>query len=255
MKKVAINENILPFNLIDHQTTVRVVCISDTHNRFRELSIPEGDILIHAGDVTRRGYLDELKDFNQWLSSLPHKYKVVIGGNHELSFDSVSKDENNKFQPDDQSEKNLDSDVFKNVLTNCHYLEYSSIQILGLKLYGFPSSIIHGQQKWAFQFERDSKEHKENINAIPDDTDILITHGPPYGVGDSNKEGINCGDLILMNDVENRIKPFLHVFGHIHEDYGSWTNGITTFANASSTRFPRNNLLLNDPIIYDIPLK
>ena len=220
MKTLQINENILPFHSIDHQKIVRVVCISDTHNRFRELSIPEGDILIHAGDVTRRGYLTELMDFNDWISTLSHNHKVVIGGNHELSFDPISKDANNKYQPVDESEKDLKSDVFKNILTHCDYLEYSYINILGLKIYGFPSSLIHGEQKWAFQFERDSKEHKDNIKAIPDDTDILITHGPPYGIGDCNKEGVNCGDVVLMNEVENRIKPMLHVFGHIHEDYG-----------------------------------
>ena len=94
MKQLEINVNKVPYNLINHQNTVRVVCISDTHNRFRELSIPDGDILIHAGDITRRGYLAELKDFNDWLLSLPHKHKVVIAGNHELSFDPISKDTN-----------------------------------------------------------------------------------------------------------------------------------------------------------------
>ena len=113
MKQLEINANKAPYNLINHQNTVRVVCISDTHNRFRELSIPDGDILIHAGDITRRGYLAELKDFNDWLLTLPHKHKVVIAGNHELSFDPISKDTNPKFQPDDPSEKLLSSDVFK----------------------------------------------------------------------------------------------------------------------------------------------
>ena len=254
MKQLEINVNKVPYNLINHQNTVRVVCISDTHNRFRELSIPDGDILIHAGDITRRGYLAELKDFNDWLLTLPHKHKVVIAGNHELSFDPISKDTNPKFQPDDPSEKLLSSDVFKKVLTNCHYLEYSSVNMLGLKIYGFPSSLIHLNQKWAFQFVKDATEHKERVEAISDDTDILITHGPPYGVGDTNKDGDNCGDSVLMDEVERRIKPMFHIFGHIHESYGSWTDGVTTFTNASSTSFPRTNLNLNDPIVYDIPL-
>ena len=120
MERVEINENTLPFSSIDHGKTIRIVCISDTHNRFRELSIPDGDILIHAGDITRRGYLAEIKDFNDWLSTLPHKNIVVIAGNHELSFDPISKNENSKFQPDDLSEKLMPSDDFKDALSNVH---------------------------------------------------------------------------------------------------------------------------------------
>ena len=120
MANVAINKGLSPYEQIDHQTTARIVCISDTHNRFRELTIPEGDILIHAGDITSRGYVAELKDFNEWLITLPHEHKVVIAGNHELSFDSISKYENEKFQPEDPLEKDLPPELFKNILTNCY---------------------------------------------------------------------------------------------------------------------------------------
>ena len=254
MEKVSINQSCLPYDVIDHQTTIRMVCISDTHNRYRELVIPEGDILIHAGDITRRGYLSELKDFNDWLSTLPHKYKVVIGGNHELSLDPITNGKHFKFEPEDLSEKDLSSEEYKNVLTNCTYLEFSSINLFGLKIYGFPSSLIY-KSRWAFQFERESQEHIDKIATIPCDIDILVSHGPPYGVGDATSRGTNEGDMLLRKQVEERVQPKFHIFGHIHEDYGAWTNGGTTFVNAASTRFPRTNLMLNDPIVFDIAVK
>ena len=255
MKKLEINKNILPFDVIDHEKTVRIVSISDTHNRYRELTIPEGDILIHAGDITGSGHLSELEDFNDWLLDLPHKHKVVIAGNHELSLDPESKTENKYFQPENALERQLSSKDFKTVLSNCHYLEYSSVNIFGLKIYGFPGSLIkpHGN-RGAFQFKAESVENKERINAIPTDTDILVTHGPPYGVGDEVSTGTNEGNIELMKQVKDRIKPILHIFGHIHEDYGAWTNEVTTFANAASIGVPRTNPILNDPIIFDIVL-
>ena len=123
-----------------------------------------------------------------------------------------------------------------------------------MKIYGIPSSLTY-RRRWAFQFEGDSKEQQDAINGIPTDTDILITHGPPYGACDTSNRGTNEGDVELMKQVEQRIRPKFHIFGHIHEAYGSWTNGVTTFINAASTRIPRSNLVLNDPIVFDIRLK
>lgn len=70
---------------------VRVVCMSDTHSLTGNIKfeIPDGDIFIHAGDFTRCGRLDEVNDFNKWIGELPHKHKIVIAGNHELSFDKT----------------------------------------------------------------------------------------------------------------------------------------------------------------------
>ena len=254
ISSVTRNGNGLSCHAGGHQSSARVVCISDTHNRFRELTIPNGDIMIHAGDITRRGYLFELKDFNDWLSTLPHKHKLVISGNHELSVDPISKDENPRFQPEDEAEKNLSSDDYKKVLTNCTYLEFSSVNLFGWKIFGFPFSLIHNDTRWAFQAKRGSQEHFDMISSLPSDIDILISHGPPYGVGDSTIRGTNEGDDELRKHVEERIKPKFHIFGHIHESYGIWTNGETTFINAASTGFPRSNLTLNEPIVFDIPI-
>ena len=106
----------------------------------------------------------------------------------------------------------------------------------------------------AFQYPRGSQEHLGTLASLPSDIDILISHGPPYGVGDLRANGRHAGDEELRKIVERRIKPKFHIFGHIHESYGAWTNGETTFINASSTGFPKSNLALNKPIVFDIPL-
>merc|ERR1712227_46222 len=74
---------LISYDDLDHTKKARIVCVSDTHNRHLNLDIQPGDIFIHAGDITQRGTLHELEAFNEWLATLPHKHKVVIGGNHD----------------------------------------------------------------------------------------------------------------------------------------------------------------------------
>ena len=76
-------KTLISYQDLDHTKKARVICVSDTHNRHRDLPIQEGDLFIHAGDITQRGTLPELQDFNEWLATLPHKHKIVIGGNHD----------------------------------------------------------------------------------------------------------------------------------------------------------------------------
>lgn len=127
---------------------VRVVCMSDTHSKTHliKYEIPHGDIFIHAGDFTSCGEMEEVKQFNEWLSQLPHTYKIVIAGNHELSFDPKF---TNPIMEDGIStsslgyEYDLISTVIqqkdnKKYLTNCIYLEDSMTECFGLKIYGSP---------------------------------------------------------------------------------------------------------------------
>lgn len=107
---------------------VRFVCLSDTHNRTNDLQypVPEGDVLLHAGDFTSKGSLHEAKIFNEWLGTLPHPHKIVISGNHELLFDNVSFPHLKVFNPND-------------VLTNAtSYLHDSGTSVYGIKIYGTP---------------------------------------------------------------------------------------------------------------------
>ncbi|KAI1174933.1 Metallo-dependent phosphatase [Nemania sp. FL0916] len=186
----------------DTEPEVSVVCISDTHNS--QCEIPTGDILIHAGDLTQSGSLEELQATITWLHNQPHQVKLVVAGNHDLLLDS------NKDSQDGKAAMGRQKLEWGSI----NYLQDDSITVSvrgrRLKIYGSPKSPRQGN--WAFQYlrEDDVWEHK-----IPDDTDILITHGPPRGHLDLT----NLGCHHLLRELW-RVHPLLHVFGHVHEGYG-----------------------------------
>ncbi|WP_205525746.1 metallophosphatase domain-containing protein [Pyxidicoccus trucidator] len=188
-----------------------LVAIADTHGYHQDLTIPEGDILIHAGDLTRQGTLEELAEVNQFLAGLPHRHKVVVAGNHDWCFQKSPAQA-------------------RTVLTAATYLEDESTIIEGLKFHGSPWQPWF--MDWAFNLPR-GPELARRWAQIPDDTDILITHGPPLGFGDHLGGGERCGCEELLKRVR-QVRPKLHLFGHIHQDGGVWTEGATTFANVTS---------------------
>ena len=191
---------------------MRVVVISDTHNKLADLNVPDGDLLIHCGDFCRRGTLEEVKQFNDDMSKLQHKHKVVIAGNHDWPFE-------------------LYKEQAQACLTNMIYLEDAGVEIDGLKIYGSPWQPAFGN--WAFNLPRKSEQIEDKWNLIPDKLDILITHGPPYGILDRTVIGKKVGCEILRDRVAE-LKPKVHCFGHIHEDYGQETHGETLYINASN---------------------
>ena len=192
---------------------MKVICISDTHNLHHQAPpIPDGDILIHAGDITRSGSFQDVENFNNWLGTLPHRYKVCICGNHDFCF-----------------ERNLEAS--KKLITNAHYLQDSEITIEGLKIYGSPWQPWF--LDWAFNLERGA-ELKAKWDKIPDDTNILITHGPPQGILDR----VRSGELVGCEELRKRLSTLkqlkLHVFGHIHEAYGTAELDNIKLVNAST---------------------
>ncbi|XP_025421602.1 metallophosphoesterase domain-containing protein 1 [Sipha flava] len=238
---------------------VRVVCMSDTHSKthLMKYEIPHGDIFIHAGDFTSCGEMKEIKQFNEWLSQLPHTYKIVIAGNHELSFDPKF---THPIMEDGIStsslgyEYDLISTVIqqkdnKKYLTNCIYLEDSMTECFGLKIYGSPWQPVYGG--WAFNIPR-GQACLDKWNKIPEGIDILVTHSPPLGHGDHCYSGIRAGCVELLSTVQNRVVPKYHIFGHVHEDYGITTDGKIIYINASSCNL--QYLPVNHPIIFDIAL-
>ena len=194
----------------------KIVCLSDTHNCNEQIAVPNGDILIHAGDATIRGTEHEVEDFLAWFSSLPHKYKIFVAGNHDWLFET-----NNRYA---------------RLLTanfNIKYLQDSSTIIEGLKIYGSPWQPRF--YDWAFNLTRGA-EIAEKWKLIPDETDILITHGPPHGILDEVPRKFfveNTGCEELRKKVEE-IRPKLHVFGHIHCGYGQTEKFGVKFINASN---------------------
>lgn len=179
---------------------VTIVCTSDTHNS--QPAIPRGDIFVHAGDLTQGGTAKELQVALDWINSLPHAHKIVIAGNHDLILDAA---------------KTPDDDDLRTSLNwgSIHYLQESTIT---LKLAGGRSLVVHGnpwtrkQGNWAFQYERG---HDKFTATVPDDVDILITHSPPRFHLDID----GFGEDYLTAELW-RVKPRVHVFGHIHEGYG-----------------------------------
>lgn len=192
---------------------MRIVCVSDTHGH--EPMIPDGDLLIHAGDLCLAGTLPELNRAADWLGSLPHRHKIVVAGNHDWPFSR---------QPNEA--RAIIRDVAGAV-----YLQDSFVEVEGLKVWGAPWQPEFAG--WAFNLPR-GPALAEKWAMIPDDTDVLVTHGPPAGILDMNLEGERCGCRDLSLRLASRsAKPRLHVFGHIHEGHGVRPFESVLFVNAS----------------------
>ncbi len=189
---------------------MRIVCVSDTHGYHRRAVVPDGDILVHGGDLTRHGSLEDVDDFNAWLGSLPHKHKVVICGNHDWCFQKTPAEARAR-------------------ITNAIYLEDEGCEIEGLKFYGSPWTPLFFD--WAFMLSE--VELFEKWALIPAGLDVLITHGPPHGILDVTNRNELAGSVTLIERVRTT-KPRLHVFGHIHEAAGRYDDADTTFVNAST---------------------
>lgn len=193
---------------------MKIALISDTHRLHDKITMPEADMVIHGGDISGMGREMEVISFLDWFSKLPHKYKIFISGNHDWLFEK--------------------DPMFASALVksypNIIYLEDSGTEIEGIKIWGSPVQPTF--YNWAFNRERGA-EIKKHWDAIPEGTDILITHGPPHGILDITKmteEHTGCEEL-LKRVIE--VRPTWHIFGHIHSASGIYETEHTTFINAS----------------------
>jgi Icc-related predicted phosphoesterase len=196
-----------------------ITFISDSHTKHRycEQDLPGGDLLIHSGDFMNSGH-DEIDvwEFLDWFDEQEqYKSHVFIAGNHDRYFE------------------NKPSEI-KTILSKYPYLTYLQDQshiIDGVKIYGSPWQPTF--YNWAFNLPRNGVELQENWSNIPNDTEILITHGPPWGYLDVTPYGnLNVGCELLRVRVDE-LKPKIHVFGHVHSGYGYYYNGHTHFINAA----------------------
>lgn len=242
-----------PPSTVISEDKIRFVCISDTHGKIEgsKLHMPPGDVLLHAGDFTQKGHMNEIQKFNSYLGALPYKVKVVIAGNHDLTFDdNITEASLRTFGVQKStvesylSERGLKS--VKQMLTSAIYLEDSLVTVCGIKIYGAPWQPVFCD--WGFNLKR-GEDILKKWQTIPADLDILMTHGPPVGHGDLTGGNNNVGCVELLNTVQKRVKPKFHVFGHIHEGYGVTSDGYTTFINASTCT--RRYLPTNAPIVFD----
>ena len=202
---------------------MRIVAVADTHLFHDELVVPEGDVFVHAGDMCQGGSLDDLEKAVVWMRALPHRHKVIIAGNHDFAF----------LERRDEALA-LVSDGFT-------YLQDSGTSIGGISFWGSPWQPEFND--WAFNLPR-GQALAEKWALIPEHTDVLITHGPPLGIGDHGpvQGRLGCEDLLARVRV---VKPRLHLFGHIHQDGGSWQHGETMFANVTAWECERQPTVID----------
>ncbi len=212
---------------------MKLVLMSDTHGYHNSISrVPDGDILLHSGDFTTYGAMDEVRKFDDWLGTLPHQHKVVIAGNHDGWLEKA------------------DATGKKAVFSNAIYLEDSEVTIEGIRIYGAPWTPLFFD--WHFMLERGA-DIQRKWDLIPSGIDILVTHGPPHGRLDYSKyskQHVGCEELLK---VVERVQPKLHVFGHIHGTYGLAQGEHTLFANASTCN--EGYKPVQEPLVVEWPVK
>ncbi|MEG2529872.1 MAG: metallophosphatase domain-containing protein [Anaerovoracaceae bacterium] len=208
---------------------MKIIFISDTHGKHQQIDLPAGDMIIHAGDISRRGRVDEVDKFLDWFASLDYKYKIFIAGNHDFCF-----------------ENKLQGSIQDLMPEGVYYLCDSGVEIDGIRIYGSPITPFFFN--WAFNRHR-GDDIRRYWDLIPEGTDILITHGPAYGILDRTEGGDNAGCEELLSAIK-RIKPKYHLFGHIHEGYGVFETDETVFINGSS--LDENYQAVHAPIIIEI---
>ena len=199
---------------------MRIVAVADTHLFHDELVIPDGDVFIHAGDLCRGGDLDELRIAADWITSLPHRNKVVVAGNHDWAFDR-------------------DRAAARALFAT--YLEDSEVTLDGVRFYGSPWQPAFND--WAFNLPRGAALAAK-WSLIPTGIDVLVTHSPPDGLGDRSPIGSRAGCADLRARVAE-VVPRLHLFGHIHQDGGAWREGATVFANVTTWECERGPTVID----------
>lgn len=192
---------------------VKILHLSDTHGCHRRLSnLPQADIIVHSGDFTMNGSEAEALDFMNWFCDLPYSHKIFICGNHDECLYGANID-------------GLDGNV--------HYLCNSGVEVMGLYFYGVPM----------FMTDCITKQQEQNYAGIPDNTDVLVTHAPAYGILDFD-DNINYGSKDLSHQF-NRLNLKAHLFGHIHKQHGIYQQNDTIYSNGAIMN--ENYTHLNEP--------
>ena len=207
----------------------KVVIISDTHGRHWDITIPKCAIFIFAGDANIYS-LERLQEFNGWLSTIDAKHRIIIAGNHDRYLQKIG------------------YDSCRHHFTNAIYLQDDGITVEGLKIYGSPRTPLF--MSWAFMYPRESLEANKIWEQIPENLDILITHGMPYQILDhSNYQNQNVGCEVLQREVFKK-RPKYYFGGHLHESHGHLEKEGTKFYNVSI--LDGDYKLVNEPTILEI---
>ena len=227
---------------------MRLVAISDTHGVHRRVNLPAGDVLVHSGDLTLDGEGPVTLDFVDWFSEQPFEHKIFVAGNH----DAWAENNSNYLR-----QYAMDKGV--------HYLQNSSVVIDDVTFWGSPFTPRF--MDWSFMLSS-TVEASRHWKTMPDSVDVLVTHGPPFGILDTllaknssldaantdrpgksspDREHVGCNEL--FNRVRE-VSPQLHLFGHIHEAFGEIEKWGTRFINTSSMN--SDYQLTNQPRVIDL---
>ncbi len=198
---------------------MRIIALADTHGFHHDLVLPEGDVLIHAGDLSRAGELAQVEETLRWLRRWPHPVKIVVAGNHDRAFE----------RPHERAR------ALALCAPDLTYLEDAGVTVDGVRFWGSPWQPDY--HDWAFNLPR-GEALASKWQLIPEDVDVLITHGPPAGAGDrpagAGRQG--CRDLRAR---VAQLRPRLHLFGHIHEDGGVWIEDGVVCVNVTAANGER----------------
>jgi Icc-related predicted phosphoesterase len=211
-----------------------ITFISDSHGKHYQISkehLSGGKILCHTGDVSNRGLKSEIIDFLTWFSKLPYEHLIFISGNHDWFFEKASENEINELLSE-----------FPNII----YLNDSGVEIEGLKFWGSPV------QPWFYDwaFNKRGGEIIKHWDIIPEDTQVLLTHGPIKGYLDIVPSGEHAGCPYLLHKVLTLDKLLVHASGHLHSGYGQTMLGNTKLINSAVLN--EQYMYVNLPIVIEI---
>jgi len=200
---------------------MKLICFSDTHQKHSRIGIPKCDVLIFSGDICSSGELLQISYFGNWLRDDQENFDkiIMIAGNHDFCF------EHTKLAAISELTHYLGDKLV--------YLQDSEYVYKGIKFYGSPWQPRFFN--WAFNLNR-GEQLKSVWELIPDDTNVLITHGPPHGIGDKTSLGVHAGCFDLLTRIKDLNNLVLHSYGHIHEGNGHYISDAfpnINFCNSS----------------------
>eukprot|EP01001_Neometanema_parovale_P007869 NODE_4156_length_1107_cov_87.628049_g3959_i0.p1 GENE.NODE_4156_length_1107_cov_87.628049_g3959_i0~~NODE_4156_length_1107_cov_87.628049_g3959_i0.p1 ORF type:complete len:302 (-),score=33.83 NODE_4156_length_1107_cov_87.628049_g3959_i0:129-1034(-) len=213
-----------------------ILHMSDTHRFIRpSMVLPDADVLIHSGDFSVDGTIEEYEEFDAWLASKAAQFptRIVVLGNHDVR----------EFKDDFPTMRSL-------LPHATHVPIFEEVHLHGARLFGAP---WHWFQNWKYAFKAGCKDMKTRFDQIPTGLDILVTHGPSRGLLDLAHRRYTSGSEELRRHLAVA-RPRVHLHGHIHEQYGTHAgqDGTHMVVNAAmsdeQTRFLENGPILIDAI-------
>lgn len=211
---------------------MKIAIISDTHGLHEQLEMPEADVLVHCGDFSHSRKSARL--FLEWFSTQDYKYKVLIAGNHDRWFEKMGYD--------------TIQQVLKDYGTDIIYLQDTEVIIEGVKFYGTPW--VPQFFDWAFMGTESYLSNK--FKKIPEDTQVLITHGPQYSVLDTVNENRSVGSTALRDRIKTLPNLVLHTFGHIHSGTGRVDTDYISINAANSYEYYEDTTTLKPVTLIEI---